>query len=49
MAAQDSHNLIKDLNDRHTAEEYIEGLLKDPSAITYAIPSRHVQQLLEGR
>ena len=25
-----------------------EGLLKDPSAITYAIPIRHVQKLLEG-
>jgi len=30
MAIENSYNLIKDLNDQHTAEEYIEGLLKDP-------------------
>lgn len=31
------------------ARESKEGLLKDPSRITYAIPSRHVSQLLEER
>ena len=30
MALEHSYNLIKDLNDQHEVDDYIEGLLKDP-------------------
>jgi hypothetical protein len=31
MAVEDSHNVIKAMNDEHEADSYIAGLLKDPA------------------
>jgi len=31
MATENSHNIIKELNDQHEADEYFSGLLKDPA------------------